>query len=506
MIAIIVMIMIFLGFFTIISYNMLMVNHNLSVSSEMDSIDQELELIKKKLIKSAIPIINQNEFALPFGTAMSKEHRLPNDFGIALRNVRGHYYQYCPYGLNDGATKTETVHQNDGSSYAVSTTEIDGVDYATRSDLPPLNSGAPEVQAFIISKFEDSVVSCNDVKYDSDVGTFYLTNAKVKAITKDEIETYNSLNLSDTSLSLNVDNTTAPTIFTLLENDKSNRGYLLNITDNLTLTNDYVISKNGRTKVIINLNGNLLSNQTLELENVDLDVYSSSLRINTKATHFELNNSDIRFKNISFGGFTAKNSDVYLDNTFTNVYYANHINLLNSRMKLSDKLQFNVSNTFDAMFNLVGSELLINADIKERTATSKGYSIIQIDAGSSVHMNNGSLTLYNAMERGSNIVNVKGKFTTSNSGNTFAMTNTANVLNIINVDGGQLYLDSFKSNSTKHQGFTINQVKTNGEYHGSVLIRSTAGIEAGLSGCINRVKQAINGSNEIVFEQEVEAC
>lgn len=506
MIAIIVMIVIFLGFFTIISYNMLMVNHNLSVSSEMDSIDQELEVIKKKLIKSAIPILNQNEFALPYGTPMTNEHRLPTDFGIALRNVRGHYYQYCPYGLSDGTTKTEMVQQNDGSSYAVSTTEIDGVKYATRSDLPPVNAGAPEVSAFIISKFEESVVSCNDVKYDSDVGSFYLTNAKVKAITKDEIETYNSLDLSDTTLSLNVDNATASTIFTLLENDKTNRGYLLNLTDDLTLTNDYLISKNGRTKVIINLNGNLLSNQTLELENVDLDVYSSPLRMNTKATHFEVNNSDVRFKNISFGGFTVSNSEVYLDNTFTNVYFANHINLLNSRMNLSDKLQFNVSNTFNAMFNLVGSELLVNADIKEKTATGKGDAIISIDSGSSTHMSSGSLTIYNAMDNGSNIIDVKGKFSTSNSGNTFTMSNTANVQHIINVDGGELHLDSFRSNSTKHQGFTINQVLKNGQSHGSLVIRSMAGIESGVSGCINRVKQAIDGSNEIVFEQEVEAC
>lgn len=505
MIAIIVMIMIFLGFFIVVSYNLMSVNHNLVVASDVEAMDQELKIIKKKIIKSAIPILSSNQFALPFGQSLSNEHRLPENLGIPLLNNKGYYYQYCPYAVDDGSSMTSKVYQNDGSFYAAETTEINGVEYAVKSDSPPVNLGAPSIAAFVISKFENATVSCSDIKYDSDLNAFYLTTAKVMAITTDEVQAHNELDLSDTSLSLNLDNDSASTILSVIENDTSNRSYVLTLNEDVFLSKDYLITRDTRTDISVNLNGYSLSNQTLDFDNVDLDIYSNSLKLNTNATHFEANNSDLRFKKVSFGGLKASNSEIYAEDTFTNVHFANHINLLNSRMNLSDKLQFNVSNTFNAMFNLVGSELLINADIKEKTASSKGDTIIEIDSGSSVHMSNGSLTIYNAMSSGSNIVDVKGEFTTSNSGNTFTMSNTANVKHIINVDGGELHLDSFRSNSTKHQGFTINQELKNGQSHGSLVIRSMAGIESGVSGCINQVKQSFDGI-DLVFEHEVKAC
>lgn len=505
MIAILVMIMIFLSFFIVVSYNLMSVNHNLVVASDVEAMDQELKIIKKKIIKSAIPILSSNQFALPFGQSLSNEHRLPENVGIPMINNKGHYYQYCPYGVDDGSPMTGKIYQNDGSFYEVETTEINGVEYAVKSDSPPENVGAPSVAAFVISKFENAMVSCSDIKYDTDSNAFYLTTAKVVAITTDEIQAHNELDLSDTSLSLNLDNDSASTILSVIENDTSNRSYVLTLNENVALSQDYLITRDSRTDISMNLNGYSLSNQTLDFDNVDLDIYSNSLKLNPSATHIEANNSDLRLKKVSFGGLTASNSEVYAQDTFTNVHFANHINLLNSRLTLSEKLQFNVSNSFTALFNLIGSELLVNADIKEKTSTNKGDSIFKIDTGSEVHLHQASLTIYNAMASGSNIVDVKGKFTTSSSGNTFTMSNTANVQNIINVDGGSLHLDSFKSNSTKHKGFTINQELKNGQAHGSVLVRSTAGIEAGESGCIRLVKDKIQGS-DIVQEHEIVIC
>ncbi|EMI4513197.1 hypothetical protein V6560_000686 [Vibrio parahaemolyticus] len=505
MIAIIVMIMIFLSFSIVVSYNLMSVNHNLVISADIEQMDQELRVIKQKIIKSAIPILSSNQFALPFGQSLSNEHRLPENLGIPLINNKGHYYQYCPYGLDDdGSSMTAKVYQNDGSFYEAETTEINGVEYAVKSNSPPVNVGAPNVAAFVISKFESAKVSCSDIKYDSDSNAFYLTTAKVLAITTDEIQAHNELDLSDTSFSLNLDNESASTILSVIENDTSNRSYVLMLNENVSLTQDHLINRDSRTDISLNLNGYSLSNQTLEFDNVDLDIYSNSLKLNPSATHIEANNSDLRLIKVSFGGLTASNSEVYAEDTFTNVQFAHHINLVNSRLTLSDKLQFNVSNSFTSLFNLVGSELLVNADIKEKTATSKGDSIFKIDTGSKVHLHQASLTIFNAMASGSNIVDVKGKFTTSSSGNTFTMSNTANVQNIINVDGGELHLDSFKSNSTKHKGFTINQELKNGQAHGSVLVRSTAGIEAGESGCLRLVKDKIYGDKIVQELQDVQ--
>lgn len=501
MISIIVMVMIFLSFAVVVSYNIMTVNHNLVVSTELNTIDQELKLIKHKLIRSAIPIVSRDEYALPAGDDYVNEHRLPSNIGIPLKNSKGYFFQYCPYGISDSSIKTEKISQNDGSSYSVLTTEISGLKYATYTQPAPLNDNAPDVAAFVISKFESSVVNCSDIKYDVNADSFYLTNAKVATITKDAIELYNSSDLSTKNLSVIVDNDSAQTIFDTISNDQSNRNYSLKLESDVNLLKDVEIEKNARSNIIINLNGHSLSSKTIAFTNVHLDLYSKSLKANNIATHLELSNSDVNLSKVSFGGLYVKDSEVYINDSYTNVIYQNHIDVINSKVNIQKIFKFSTSQSFNSLFNLVGSELLVNGDIQEDNAKRVGKHLILVDSGSSVHIHDSEISLTKSVGMDSNVFEIKGRLTTSSADNSLFISDSGDIQHIFNVDGGSLYLDSFKSTSDNHKGFTVNQELENS----SVVIKNKNTLSSGISGCLRTIKDKITDS-KIVKYQNIEAC
>ncbi|ELA9876130.1 hypothetical protein QRL15_004033, partial [Vibrio parahaemolyticus] len=201
MIAIIIMIMMFLGFFIVVAYNMMSLNHNLVVSAKAETIENELELIKTKLIKSSLSIQGKGIYSLPFGLDSGNKHGLPLGLGLPLRNISGYEYQYCPFSRNieEG---TFNVSQNLGENYTVNVKKINDIDYVVSSSTNLALPNAPSVAALVISKYEDAQVNCLDVEYDVNTAQFFLNNAKVKAITFEEIELYNSFSLENDELLL----------------------------------------------------------------------------------------------------------------------------------------------------------------------------------------------------------------------------------------------------------------------------------------------------------------
>lgn len=139
MISIIILVIFLIALTSIVSYNFLSFNHNVNISNDTEALNNELLLIKQNLIANAKPIVDGEVYSLPYGIndETLNIHKLPNGLGLPLKNIKGEFFQYCPYGVVDGTTKNDTVIQNDGSSYSVALSNLGGRDYVTHSDKEP---------------------------------------------------------------------------------------------------------------------------------------------------------------------------------------------------------------------------------------------------------------------------------------------------------------------------------------------------------------------------------
>ena len=495
MIAIIVVIMLFLSFFVVVSHNVMSVNHNLTISTTNDDINNEVRLIKSKLVSLSIPIVDSQEYALPYGVSYSNEHRLPENAGLPLKNIKGYYYHYCPYGVVDGTIKTESVIQNDGSTYSVANTLIDGVKYVTHSEPAFSDVSIPKVAAFIISKFESATVSCSDIEYEPNTNTFYLMNAKVVAITDDELQLYNRSDLSSTTLELGIDNESVSSIFQTLENDQSNRNYNLKLKESVILTEPVYMDRETTTNVSIDLNGFVFEGNALSFNNVNINIYSPLLNESQNGVDLTINNANVDLNNVSFGKLSLTNATAYIENAFTSIDSQVQINSINSSINIQDQLQYKSGVSFTSLFNLVGSKLLVNGDIDDLSSSGAGSQLVIIDSGSSMHLNDSRIHLSNSMGVGANVFHVKGRLTTSNTGNSLSIDDSSQLNDIFNVEGGYLYLDSFTSNASDHQGYTVN----NESKDGVVVIKEPSTLSNGGNGCIRQFKDTVIDS-EIVSE------
>lgn len=499
MIAIIVMIMLFLSFFVVVAYNMMSVNHNLSVSSQMETLDHDLKTITTQLIQEAKPIVSANEYALPYGVndAANNEHTLPTNLGIPLKNIKGHNYQYCPYGAV-GSTYTNIVSQNDGASYGVENTIVDGISYTTYSEQKVI-SGAPEVQAFIISKFESAVVSCDDVQYDANTASFYLMNAKVSAITKSEVQNYYALqDLSGVIETLTVDSSNSNDLFTLISNDQSNKSYEINLTEDLSLTSSHTIErrKNKSANISINLNGHAISGSNpLEFKNIQLEVFSdSTVSSSAQLTDFNLVDTDAVFDNVLIGGIEATSSDILLEDTEivskTNLSFDainsnvvvrgingikssapdninSAFNLLGSKATIENGAVLNIEvdgSKSDHVVALQSSKMNVFGDIKEvSTSNTVLYYPIYIDSSSNMYFNGGTLEVLGYMATLNNeypVIMVKGLLSSDGRNNSIQATKAGRLYHFIGIKGGELNLAHMEigANKVLGTGYTLKEL------------------------------------------------
>ncbi|HCG9112263.1 TPA: hypothetical protein NJ600_000853 [Vibrio parahaemolyticus] len=502
MIAIIIMIMMFLGFFIVVAYNMMSLNHNLVVSAEADTIENELELIKTKLIKSALSIQGKGIYSLPFGLDSGNKHGLPLGLGLPLRNISGYEYQYCPFSKNieEG---TFYVSQNVGETYSVNVKKINDIDYVVSSSTSLTLPSAPAVAALIISKYDDEQVNCLDVQYDVNTAQFYLNNAKVKAITFEEIELYNSFSLENDELLLNVDSSTVNDVLALVENDTSNRTYKLNLIGNVVLNKDYNIKRDERAKITVKTNGYALKGQSISFNNVDLNMYNYAKTTSDNLTNFDFANSLVRLSNVSVGDVSISNTDAYFNNVHLKNDTLHPITLINSSLNIEGELLFEPAVNFQSMIRAKGSDVALTGTINEKLSLGQGDNLIYIDTGSNFYMNNGAIVLNKSLKNGVDLLIVKGSFSTSNQNNAIAMIEDDRINDLIRVDGGEIYIDNLTTNISSNSGFAVNQILQDNDYQGSVIIKSI--LNSGLSGCLNLVKKEIDGGM-IVNRHEIVPC
>ncbi|MCR9755208.1 hypothetical protein NB586_00265 [Vibrio parahaemolyticus] len=502
MIAIIIMIMMFLGFFIVVAYNMMSLNHNLVVSAEADTIENELELIKTKLIKSALSIEGKDNYSLPFGLESADKHGLPLGLGLPLRNISGYEYQYCPFSKNieEG---TLSVSQNLGENYTVNVKKINDIDYVVSSSTSLTLPSAPAVAALVISKYDDEQVNCLEVQYDVNTAQFYLNNAKVKSITFEEIELYNSFSLENDELLLNVNSSTVSDVLALIENDSSNRSYKLNLLSNVVLNKDYEIKRDERAKITIKTNGYTLQGQSISFNNVDMNMYNDTKTTSDNLTNFAFANSLVRLSNVSVGDVSISNTNAHFNNVHLKNDTLHPITLINSSLDIEGELLFEPAVNFQSLLRAKGSNVSLTGTIIEKLGLGQGDNLIYVDTGSKFYMNTGAIALNKSLKNGVDLLIVKGSFVTSNQNNGIAMIEDSRVNDLIRVDGGEIYIDDLTTNITNNSGFAVNQILQQNDYQGSVILKSI--LHSGLSGCLNLVKNEIDGGM-IVNRNEIIPC
>lgn len=492
----------FLGFFIVVAYNMMSLNHNLVVSAEADTIENELELIKTKLIKSSLSIQGKDNYSLPFGLDSGNKHGLPLGLGLPLRNISGYEYQYCPFSKNveEG---TLSVSQNVGQNYTVNVKKINDIDYVVSSSTSLALPNAPAVAALIVSKYDDEPVNCFDVQYDVNTAMFYLNNAKVKSITFEEIELYNSFSLENDELLLNVDGSTVSDVLSLVENDSSNRSYKLNLLGDVVLNKDYNINRDERAKITIKTNGYTLQGQSISFNNVDLNMYNDAKTTSDNLTNFVFANSLVRLSNVSVGDVSISNTDAYFNNVHLKNDTLHPITLINSRLDIQGELLFEPAVNFQSLLRAKGSDVALTGTINEKLSSGEGDNLLYIDTGSKFYMNTGAIALNKSLKNGVDLLIVKGSFVTSNQNNGIAMIEDSRVNDLIRVDGGEIYIDDLTTNISNNTGFAVNQILQQNDYHGSVILKSI--LNSGLSGCLNLVKKEID-NGLLVNRNEIIPC
>lgn len=492
----------FLGFFIVVAYNMMSLNHNLVVSAEADTIENELGIIKTKLIKSALSIEGKDNYSLPFGLDSGNKHGLPLGLGLPLRNISGYEYQYCPFSKNveEG---TLSVSQNVGQNYTVNVKKINDIDYVVSSSTSLALPNAPAVAALIVSKYDDEPVNCLEVQYDVNTAMFYLNNAKVKSITFDEIELYNSFSLENDELLLNVDVSTVSDVLALVENDSSNRSYKLNLLGDVVLNKDYNINRDERAKITIKTNGYTLQGQSISFNNVDLNMYNDAKTTSDNLTNFVFANSLVRLSNVSVGDVSISNTDAYFNNVHLKNDTLHPITLINSRLDIQGELLFEPAVNFQSLLRAKGSDVALTGTINEKLSSGEGDNLIYVDTGSKFYMNTGAIALNKSLKNGVDLLIVKGSFVTSNQNNGIAMIEDSRVNDLIRVDGGEIYIDDLTTNISNNSGFAVNQILQDNDYQGSVILKST--LHSGLLGCLNLVKKEID-NGLIVNRNEIIPC
>ncbi|PMM01996.1 hypothetical protein BCT63_18010 [Vibrio kanaloae] len=502
MIAIIIMIMMFLGFFIVVAYNMMSLNHNLVVSAEAETIENELEIIKTKLIKSALSIQGKDNYSLPFGLDSGNKHGLPLGLGLPLRNISGYEYQYCPFSRNieEGVLN---ISQNIGENYTANVKKINDIDYVVSSSTSLSLPNAPSVAALIISKYDDEQVNCLDVEYDVNTAQFYLNNAKVKAITFEEIELYNSFSLENDELLLNVDGSTVSDVLALVENDSSNRTYKLNLLSNVVLSKDYNINRDERAKITIKTNGYALQGQSISFNNVDMNMYNDMKTPSDNLTNFAFANSLVRLSNVSVGDVSISNTNAHFNNVHLKNDTLHPITVMNSRLDIQGELLFEPAVNFQSLLRAKGSNVSLTGTIIEKLNSGQGDNLLYIDTGSNFYMNTGAIALNKSLKSGVDLLIVKGSFVTSNQNNGIAMIEDDRVNDLVRVDGGEIYIDNLTTNITNNSGFAVNQILQQNDYQGSVILKSI--LHSGLSGCLNLVRKEID-NGLIVNRHEIIPC
>ncbi|MCK8072430.1 hypothetical protein [Vibrio sp. 1CM23M] len=437
-------------------------NQNLIITSEVSIENKELQILKKALIASAIPIQGVHAYAMPYGQegVASGQHLLPSNLKVNLKNRNSQYYQYCPFVLHNATANENFVSENLNDRYRVNLISVNNVEYVVESTV----SSYPEVSAFIISPDNKNVLSkCTDVKYDSNENVYYILDGKVETILKTEISDFNEdYDLTNKILTLTINQTNYKEMFEIVEHDMSNKSYNLILEEDITLASSFTFLRNPfmKSKIKMDMNGNVLNGgYTLLFENFEVYLYNGGTRIANNVAAFSFINSEINTDTVQIGKLELTNSEFNINgNTIFNGRNAlqseSILNLYNSQISATDDFQIhgrtNLSNSFISLnksdLSISNSEITFN----QSADTTIGY----IDSSSVVNINNSNLTIQNSTGMGFELYG-----TWNSSNNSSIEVSNSKIENLIIGYGGELNINdtSLLKIKDKTQSSTIKE-------------------------------------------------
>lgn len=441
-ISIIIMMIVFMSFATIVSYSVMSLNHTVTVSSEVSQQSSEMKMIKNVLITKGKPISERGIYSLPLGVAGDNYHTLPDSFGFPLRNKDGRNYLYCPYGIYDSSSSDELVVLPTGG-YKADIVSVGGVDYVTYTSKVVF----PEIKAFIISPDIDDGIDCSDVMYDQNTSVYYATNGKVEWITNNEIHNYFiTNNLSSETEHLTVSSENQNEILNLVANDTSNKNYSLTFVDNLSVSMvDVERNKSKTSNIHFNLGSNaIVGNTQLNFLNVNIVIDANNIEkvISDNNAVLNLKNSTLTVNNAQIPKINAINSDIdFNDDVKINSSGSNittsTINLLNSNLTTWGNLVLeNKDNTHDSFLTLTNSEFATFGNLKMLGGSR--LQAMRISQNSVFYQNDNDVTFSGDSEIG---VDLRGSYISDGLQSKINIDKNG-MKNLIVVDGGYLNLSN----------------------------------------------------------------
>lgn len=446
----IIMIIVFLSFASVVSYSLMTMNQNTLVSSEISLQNEELKAIKKRLVSSAIAIQGINDYALPYGQEglSNEQHLLPSTLNVSLKNQNAKYYQYCPFVSYNALANDNIVSEGQSSTYKVEMIKVNNVDYVLGSTV----SIYPEVAAFIISPDKNNTLSkCTDIKYNSNENVYYLLNGKVETIYKTDIAAFNETqDRADKIQTLSINQENYVQMFEIIENDMSNKSYNILLEEDITITTNFALLRNPFTesKLKIDMNGYVIKgSKTILLENFDVYIHNGNLSIENSVASFTFNNSQVSASNVQIGRLELVDSTFSVNgkivingkNSTSNEVLKLDNSSFISRSDLDLYGRTSSSNTFFTLFNSSLSLYSGEVFLSDNATSTIGY----IDSSSKVDLNNSKLKIDRASGEGFELY---GVLNTSN--NSSIELSNSSIKNLIKSFGGELNLNDtemFKS-------------------------------------------------------------
>lgn len=519
MIATILMVIVFLSFSAMVAYNVMSFNHNITVSNDITMMDNELNIIKQKLIADAKPIISSDEYALAYGVENGNNHELPSHLSLPVQNIKGFDFLYCPYGFVDSTVKNETVTQNDSSAYNVKNISINGQKYTAYSDSAVTFSEAPEVNAFIVSKLNQVDFNCSDIKYDINSALYYSQDVKIKTITKDEVSNYFRFNdLSGRTEELTVDNLNITETLSLIENDESNKSYEIVLSESVDIDRDFNFKREANKKSNIHFelsNYKLKNSHTFEIENISLSIKGTSNGTSSSSLFdIEANNSNINIKNATVGGIDAFNTNISIeDATISSNSTQKTLHLIDSKISAlgNNKIiknssgSANVIELKDSSFVLAkglleygstgfqpqngialyNSQFSIYGNTKSNYTTNPNSDIF-VSNGSTLYLNGANVVMEGQLNGSEGAINISGgKIASSGSPSTINIEKTG-VDSILKLNGASALLDDIKigNNGIRTNDSTIVvETYTQNEYGVDIIKGDNTTIYGNISKC-----------------------
>lgn len=332
--------------------------------------------------KAMRPFGYDRRLLVPNGVSVAgKDYMLPPDsINLPSKNSWDRDLIYCPYAITKDRG-ADSIKAGDSETYGASLfTGVDGIEYVY-SILEESDPTGTDLLAAIISPIpSETNPSCNDIRYDSEVGNYYVINydGVVHAIT------YNSLVVSNQPKSIFVSSQTTLPLSSLVSDWNAMQPDLLSIeldssvNDFATDSIDFINTQSSKAKTI-SIKGQELGSST---------IIGSSAVLN-------FNNVSVKMSDINFGSGVSLNfvnSDVTLKNVTINNVTFEGVNIY-----ATGDVQF-ISNNQPVSF--VGSQF--NGSTANLVITKKSSSIGLTTKNSKVFVN--TLTINNDTENGAALI------------------------------------------------------------------------------------------------------